>query len=174
MYKMSEELHMTIASSDHYVLPFINKGVFRMTTRKWPNWYVYMKDNSVYNVQGKEGYPGEQGEFKFTALNQSSGRYYLISSIHWPNRYIYMQKDIGGNVQGWEGDPGPQGHWRITPRPDRTILLSTEKWSNCYMYMQNWPSGDVQGTADLNEQAHFILSCDIQLKGDHVDGHIHV
>ena len=134
-----------------------------MTTKKWPNWYVYMQDyDSLFNVQGKKGHPGEQGEFKFTSAQRSG--YYLISSKHWPNRYLYMHNDRHKSVQGWEGDPGPQGHWLITPRRDGSILLSTEKWSDHYMYMQNWFGGDILGTKEPNEQAYFILSCDVQLK----------
>lgn len=129
-----------------------------MTTKKWPNWYVYMKDD--FSVKGREGHPGEQGEFKFT--KQSLG-YYLISSKHWPNRYLYMQRSPQGNIKGYEGDPGPQGHWRITPRDDGSILLSTKTWSDWYMCMQNWFGGNVLGTNEPNEQAYFILSCDIQL-----------
>ena len=30
--------------------------------------------------------------------------------------------------------------------------------------MQNWFGGDILGPKDPNEQAYFILSCDIQLK----------
>ena len=62
---------------------------------------------------------------------------------------ILVRKAIGVSLQGMTG---------------LYILLSTKKWNNCYMYMQNWLNGDVQGTADPNEQAHFILSCDVQLK----------
>ena len=150
---------MTIADSDQYILPFLNGGVFRMTTKKWSNWYVHMKDDA--NVKGNRGHPGEQGEFKFTL--RSSG-YYLISSKKWPNRYLYMKWSPQGSVRGWDGDPGPQGYWRITPKDDGSILLSTKMWNNWYMYMQDWFGGDILGTTDPNEQAHFILSCDIQVK----------
>ena len=118
MTHMSGELRMTIAGSDQYVLPFLNGGVFRMSTKKWPNWYIHMKDNA--DVKGNQGHPGEQGEFKFTL--QGSG-YYLISSKKWPNRYLYMSMSPQGSVNGWERDPGPQGYWRITPRDDGSILL---------------------------------------------------
>ena len=156
------EPRMIIAGSDQYVFPFINGGAFRLTTKKWPDWYVCMQDNTSLDVKGKKGHPGMQGEFKFT--RHSSG-YYLISPVQWPTLYLYiMQNEPSGNVKGWEGDPGPQGHWLITPRQDGSILLSTEKWYSWYMYMQNWVNGDVLGTKEPNEQAHFILSCDIQLK----------
>ena len=151
---------MTVAGNDRE-FPFIDGGIFRMTTKKWPDWYVKMNDDLwTGDVQGKQGYPGEQGEFKFT----KSGDYYLISSKHWPEWYIYM-KEKNGNVRGGKGDPGPKGHWRIKPRSDGTVLLSTEEWSGSYMYMQNWPSGDVQGIEEPDEQAYFILSCDVRLKG---------
>ena len=132
-----------------------------MTTKKWPDWYVHMKDNDSFDVKGNQGHPGEQGEFKFTL--QSSG-YYLISPKQWPNRYLYMKMNLEGSVRGYEGDPGPQGHWLITPRDDGSILLSTKRWRNCYMYMQNWFGGYILGTTEPNEQAYFILSCDVRLK----------
>ena len=152
---------------------YFDGGTFRMTTVKWPNWYVKMNDDfSRGDVQGKEGYPGDQGEFKFTRIGFSE--FYLISPKRWPEWYIYMEKK-NGNVSGQKGDPGPKGHWRITPRSDGTVLLSTQEWYDSYMYMQNWPSGDVQGTEEPDEQAYFFLSCDIRLKigfapGGHDDG----
>ena len=100
-------------------------------------------------------------EFKFTLLGSG---YYLISSKKWPNRYLYMSMSPQGSVNGWDGDPGPQGYWRITPRDDGSILLSSKMWEDWYMYMENWIGGDILGSKDPNEQAYFILSCDVQLK----------
>ena len=36
---MSEGLRMTVAGNDRE-FPFIDGGIFRMTTKKWPDWYV--------------------------------------------------------------------------------------------------------------------------------------
>ena len=144
-------------------VPFVNGGVFRMTTVKWPDWYVKMNDDEKGDLQGKQGYPGQQGEFKFTRIGY---HYYFISPRRWPDWYVYMEEK-NGNVRGCKGRPGSEGHWRVVPRSDGTVLLSTERWRGCYMCMKNKPSGDVQGTEEPDEQAYFILSCDVQLTCGH-------
>lgn len=135
-------------------------GYFRMSSVKWPDWYVYATWSN--NVQCMDGYPGDDGRFKFDLM----GEYYLISPRKWPEYYLYIT-GLRGDVRIYEGDPGSQGHWLITPCDDGTIVLTTEKWPQYYMYVQDSPSGDVQGIStkpeDLDNRAYFILSCDARV-----------
>ena len=144
-----------------YSLPF-EGGVFRMSTVKWPNWYVYMESNREGNVRGWGSLPGYQGEFIFTSLGESN--LYLISPKSWPTWYLYMENNSTGNVRGKEGDPGEQGHWRIKPRHDGSFMLSTTKWEHWHIYMQDNAVGNVRGYGgDPGPQGHFVLSCDVRL-----------
>jgi hypothetical protein len=145
-----------------YSLPF-KGGVFRMSTVKWPNWYVYMESSKEGNARGWGGVPGYQGEFVFTPHGEDN--LYLISPKSWPTWHLYMEDDRTGNVRGKEGsDPGEQGHWRIKPRHDGSFMLSTAKWEHWHMYMQDNAVGNVRGYGgDPGPQGHFVLSCDVRL-----------
>ena len=161
---MATNTHMHMLDADDrtkkYSFPF-KGGVFRMTTMKWPNWFVYMQSNEDGNVRGWESLPGYQGEFIFTPYKDNL---YFISTKSWPQWYLYMQDNAEGNVRGWQGDPGPQGHWRIAPRYDGSFMLSTAKWKHWHMYMQDNKTGNVRGYGgDPGPQGHFVLSCDVRL-----------
>lgn len=163
---MATNLHMNVLDTDDrtkkYSLPF-KGGVFRLSTVKWPNWYVYMQSNAQGNVRGWDGLPGYQGELILTPLSPNS-ELFLISTKTWPNWYLYMQDNAEGNVRGWQGDPGPQGHWLISVRHDGSFLLSTAKWEKWYMYMQDDTTGNVRGYGgNPGPQGHFVFSCDVRL-----------
>ena len=163
---MATNLHMNMLNADDrtkkYSLPF-KGGVFRLSTVKWPNWYLYMESNKEGNVRGCSGLPpGNQGEFIFTPLGENN--LYLITSKNWPTWHLYMEDDSTGNVRGREGDPGKQGHWRVKPRYDGSFMLSTAKWDHWHMYMQDNGTGNVRGYGgDPGSQAYFILSCAVRL-----------
>ena len=40
-----------------------NFNKYLLNTEKWPNWYMYMENNSTGNVRGWNGDPGPQGHF---------------------------------------------------------------------------------------------------------------
>ena len=162
---MATNLHLNMLDADDltkkYSLPF-KGGVFRMSTVKWPNWYVYMESNKEGNVRGRGDLPGYEGEFIFTPHGDN---FYLISPKSWPTWYLYMEDDSTGNVRGKEGqDPGEQGYWRVKPRHDGSFMLSTAKWDHWHMYMQDNSPGNVRGYGgDPGPKGHFVLSCDIRL-----------
>ncbi len=149
------------ATSGVHQLPFSGGGPFRITTLKWPEWFVYMQDNKEGNVRGWQTTPGNQGEFLFERIDSN---FFLISTMRWKNWYLYMQDNSEGNVRGWEKDPGLQGHWQLTPRDDGSFLLSTEKWPHWYIYMQDIASGNIKScNGDPGPQGHFMFSCDLKL-----------
>ena len=169
---MATNLHLNMLDADDltkkYSLPF-KGGVFRMSTVKWPNWYVYVKREVPHTlkegkVRGRGELPGYQGEFIFTPHGDN---FYLISPKSWPTWHLYMEDDSTGNVRGkeFEGkDPGEQGYWRVKPRHDGSFMLSTAKWDHWHMYMYNDGAGNVRGyDGDPGPQGHFVLSCDIRL-----------
>ena len=173
---MAKNLHMNMLDADDrtkkYSLPF-KGGVFRISTVKWPNWYVYMASNKDGNIRGWGGLPGYQGEFIFTPLGENN--LYLISPKSWPTWYLYMEDDRTGNVRGKEGDPGEQGHWRIKPRHDGSFMLSTAKWEHWHMYMQDNGTGNARGYGgDPDPQGHFILTCDVRLSLEETAGLVKV
>ena len=147
---------------------FLGGGPFRIVTRKWPNWFVYMDKPSKWfdsysAVKGCQGLPNDrQGGFIFTPVQ--GAEYYLIATNEPEKRYLYMQYSPKGTVQGYNGDPGSSGHWLITPRSDGSFMLSTEKWPNWYMCLKTDDSVELLACkGDPGERGYFVLSCNLKI-----------
>ena len=168
MASKKQQLIQCEKQADQYrrgVAPVSFTGSYQlMSTQKWMNWYVYMKNNDERNVHGWKGDPGPQGHWNITQIGSSNK--YLLSPRRWPNWYMYMQKGANSGIYGWQGDPGPQGHWMITQKGTvivgnqslPTYVFTTEQRSNRYMYMQNFSQGNLCGwDGDPGVQGYFIM-----------------
>lgn len=132
-------------------------GQATLTVEKWPNWYLYMSNDSVGNIRGCEGHPGDQGVF-----NISPGRdgFFRLTTKKWPTWYVYMESSSFRNVRGWEGDPGKQGYWRfiIKDLKAHCFTFVTQEYPECYMYMQENAWGNISGTDEMPDS-----SCSFQV-----------
>ncbi len=64
-------LKLNFNASGVHQLAFSGGGPFRISTLKWPEWFVYMQDNKEGNVRGWKTTPGNQGEFLFEQIDNN-------------------------------------------------------------------------------------------------------
>ena len=97
-----------------------DKGLFyHITNKKWPNYFVYMQDNSAGNIKGWKGNPGIQGEWKLSVHNfseKSQNFTFTLAPKKWLDHNIYIQNKKKGLLYGWKGDIGDEGHFVLIPQ----------------------------------------------------------
>ena len=127
---------------------------YYMRPQKWPMWYVNVK--SVRDVRGKNGPPGQTGQFIFKRIGNTN--FYLISTKKWPYCYLCMEDSYSAKIISHNGDPGKPGHWKATFTNDGYYQFSNEEWPKWYMYMQKYYGGNIAGCkGDPGPQGKFYL-----------------
>ena len=74
-------------------------GFFRLTTKKWPTWYVYMESSSFRNVRGWEGgpRPGKQGYWRFI-IKDLKARFSLCDTRISRMLHAHARKCLGKHI----------------------------------------------------------------------------
>ena len=95
-----------------FIAKYAGSGKYLLSTKQWPNMYIYMDDNKTGSVMGWNGNPGSQGLWQFTRIRKYT---YMMSTAKWPDVYAYMQDTTDAYIMGTSNNPGDKGHFVLTP-----------------------------------------------------------
>ena len=70
-----------------------HKDTFLISSKMWPDYYLYIMNTPVGEVAACKGDPGPQGHWKFTAVDIREG-VFTLSTQKWPNYHLCTMKDI--------------------------------------------------------------------------------
>lgn len=130
---------------------------YMLKTTKWPDYYLYLQNNTEGTAKGWKNDPGPQGHFRFV---KTENGYYHILSKEWETWYMYMQSNDDNALRAWEGPPGPQGEWKIISVEGADhYLLSPAEWEDSkYAYMDDSMYSNIHGCeGDPGEQGYWII-----------------
>merc|ERR1711963_266450 len=96
----------------HWKIEVKGENMYRFSTEKWPDCYMYMQNSKDGNVRGwYQEDPGQQGWWKLVAVPPTvqapepvsfePASFHRLSTEKWPQWYKYMQDNTSGNVRGW-------------------------------------------------------------------------
>ena len=161
-------------------------GVCLMSTRKWPDYYIYMT-SITSNVRASKGsHEGDQGIFILTPCNDGT---YLISPKKWPHYYMSLsylntenpigvilddslnQKNIPVTMVdiltfntisfNVTGNNVRRDRWVFITKDiskHMFVIKNAQLKPNCYMYMRGDSTGSIRcDTGDQGERGDFIL-----------------
>ena len=98
-------------------------GTFLMSTRKWPEYYLYMSSfmNNLCASQGS--HEGDRGIFIITPCNDGT---YLISPKKWSHYFISLStaRHIGNLVGVYLGDSASLSHVPVTVGDVMTLMMA--------------------------------------------------
>jgi len=66
------------AAEPKELLDAIQDGYWMLSTKNWPEHYLFIEDNRIGNARCKEGNPGPQGQWKITKLEDGSFTFYNV------------------------------------------------------------------------------------------------
>ena len=156
-------------SQFHWYIKFKAHGLNNATllSVKWPEWYAY---DSIGNLRGWKGHPGDHGRFKIEPQRDELQGTFKITTRWRDGYYVYMDKTAFKNVRVSRRDPGNQGYWKFNIKDvrARTFTLTTVEHPNCHMHMELL--GNISGkNGNLDDSCYFKL-CDDEPDGPPGDG----
>ena len=97
-----------------------HKDTFLISSKMWPDYYLYIMNTPVGEIAACEGDPGPQGHWKFTAVDVREG-VFTLTTKKWPNYHLCTMKDIpvisdviGGKLLGNVSDcSNTRAHFKI-------------------------------------------------------------
>ena len=123
-------------------------------SKKWPNEYLYVKDDGNISRSTMKGDPA--GIFIFKPQDDGS---FIITTKKSHSVRMYMQDNWKGNVKvhpSFSSSSKDADYWYIIYDFVKTdFMVSSKKWPYWYIYMRE--NGKVRGTKNPGEKAHFML-----------------
>ena len=76
------------------LLDAIQDGYWMLSTKNWPEHYLFIEDDRIGNARCKEGNPGPQGQWKIKKLEDGSFTFY---NVHFQVNYLLQTSEDDRN-----------------------------------------------------------------------------
>ena len=68
-----------------------HEGAFLISSRRWPDYYLYIMNTPLREIVARKGDPGSQGHWIFTAIDRQAC-VFTLSTRKWPKSYLCTMK----------------------------------------------------------------------------------